>query len=238
MGIAHVDLAGPAVGELLGLVGTEDRLPHVHRRPGRAGCLARHGTRRSASRPGVDTVNVGGVTRPASTAAWARQRIPFPLISATPPSALRRSMARSASPAAGDDPDHPVGADAEPPVAQGADQRPGPAGSGVVDVHQDQEVVAGTVVLGQVEDGRVSGVGWLIVLVDQSPTAAPSRGISPKRAAIARHRVVIRVQPHDTGIAAEPGHLPPGEGPGPPDGLVDGVGRGAVPSSRWARSSR
>ena len=49
----------------------------------------------------VDTVNTGGVTRPASTAAWARHRMPLPLISAPPPSALRRSMARSASPEAG-----------------------------------------------------------------------------------------------------------------------------------------
>ena len=41
MGVAHVDLAGPAVGELLGLVGSEHRLPHVHRRHGRPGRLAR-----------------------------------------------------------------------------------------------------------------------------------------------------------------------------------------------------
>ena len=28
------------------------------------------------------------------------------------------------------------------------------------------------------------------------------------------------------GIAPEPGPLPPGEGPGPPDGLLDGLGQG------------
>ncbi len=45
--------------------------------------------------PPVATVKRGGATRPPSTAAWARQRIPLPLISASPPSALRSSMERS-----------------------------------------------------------------------------------------------------------------------------------------------
>ena len=55
---------------------------------------------------------------------------------------------------------------------------------GVAHVHQDQEVVAGTVVLGQVERSVLwcrltHGAG------EQSPTPAPSRGISRKRAATA-----------------------------------------------------
>ena len=45
--------------------------------------------------PAVATVKLGGETRPASTAAWARQRMPLPLISASPPSALCSCMERS-----------------------------------------------------------------------------------------------------------------------------------------------
>ena len=78
----------------------------------------------------VITRNAGGSTSPASTAAWARQRIPLPLISATLPSALRSSMVRSASPATGQDPDRPRRPDAALPVAQGPHRSAptGPAG--------------------------------------------------------------------------------------------------------------
>src|SRR5271156_315964 len=49
----------------------------------------------------VDTLKSGARARPASTAAWARHRMPLPLISASLPSALYRIIDRSAPSRAG-----------------------------------------------------------------------------------------------------------------------------------------
>ena len=205
----------------------EHRPAHVHRGHGRAPGARPAGTRRSAPRPGWHTVNDGGVTRPASTAAWARQRMPFPLISATLPSALLQLHGQvGAVPSPSEDPDHPVGT--RPRTGGRRGPAPDPAWQRArrsSEVHQDQKVVAGPVVLGQVQGSAVGqGVG-LMASADQSPTPAPPPGSRPNRRRDRSHRVVLRVQPHDPGIAPEPGHLPPGEGPGTPDGLVDGLGQ-------------
>ena len=144
--------------------------PHAGRR--------RHRERRRAS------------TRPASTAAWARQRMPFPLISAALPSAFRSSMARSAPPVPPARPGSPRRRRRRTGGRTGRAPRPASSGRRVVDVHQDQEVVAGPVVLGQMErsDRRVAAGSscWRTV-----SHRGPSRGTAPQRAATIGHRVVI-----------------------------------------------
>ena len=49
----------------------------------------------------VATVRVGPGSTPLSMTAWARHRMPLPLISARPPSAFQSSITRSTSPAPG-----------------------------------------------------------------------------------------------------------------------------------------
>ena len=79
-------------------------------------------------------------------------------------------------PAAVEHPDDPVGTHAEAPVAQGPDQVGG-QGATVLRVDQDQEVVAGTVVLGEPEERRCrEGSGsW------RSPTVSHRGGPSASR---------------------------------------------------------
>ena len=147
--VAHVDRPGPAVVELLGLVGPEPRRAHVDLGGGPAVGRARAAYSTVRVPAAVATVKRGGRTQPASTAAWARHRMPLPLISASPPSALCSCMETSQPSRPGADPDDPVRADAAAAVGQQADlghREP----DGVVGVEHDQEVVAGPFVLGGV----------------------------------------------------------------------------------------
>ena len=104
--------------------------PEVDRAPCRRRRQARPGRSPAVVLDGADAGRGGhretraGRTRPASTAAWARQRMPLPLISAAPPSALRSSIDELGAVPAGGDPDDPVGPDPAVAVAQGAGPAP------------------------------------------------------------------------------------------------------------------
>ncbi len=80
-----------------------------------------------------------------AASAWAKQRMPLPLISARLPSALY-SDHRRGEPVGGLADEQPVGADAPCAVAHAAGERGEIVDTGV---EHDEEVVAEAVVLGQ-----------------------------------------------------------------------------------------
>ena len=178
------------------------------------------GSRRSAVRPASDTVNVGGFTRPRLDRGLGQAPDAVPAHLGDAPVGVAELHGQIGPALVAMDPDDPVGAEPEPPVAQGPDELRLER-RGAVDVHQHQEVVAGPVVLGQVErSGRsVSADSWCCRTVSHPGTVS---GNLPEEGGNRCHRVGIRLQPHDTGIAAEPCHLPPGKGTGAADGPVDG----------------
>ena len=123
----------------------------------------------------------------ASSSAWARQRMPLPLISARDPSALRSSIriGRAVARRRRGGPDEAVGADARVPVAQGARQV-GVEGVGGVGVEQDEEVVAQAVVLREthvgVQSARRRPVCGPVSPTPPAPPAPSSRRRPPPRA--------------------------------------------------------
>ncbi len=197
---------------------------------------ARYSTVRTPAR--VATVNVGGCTRPAPTAAWARQRMPLPLISATPPSALREVHGQVGPVRPGRRPGSPRRRRRRTGGRTGRGPASGSRACRSSSVHQHQEVVAGPVVLGQVEGSGVVASAGAHGAASQSPTLAPASGTSPKRAAIGTHRVVA---PGPTTRYGDRGGTTPSAA-GRRPGSAGRPGRrrrsSGRPSSRWARSSR
>ena len=134
----------------------------------------------------------GAAARPGSSSAWARQRMPLPLISAREPSALSSSMVTARGRPA-------------PPVWRGGGRRrrgrcagrtaraPGRRhGVGAVEVEQDEEVVAQAVVLGEAhaafslpDGGRCAGP---FPHTAARSTAATSASSAPSRLAGSRWR--------------------------------------------------
>ena len=121
-------------------------------------------TRPDAGVGGDVTIVAGSRCRRATT-AWARQRMPLPLISARLPSALnsvhRRRPAPSPSRGPGVTAQQPVGADAGMAIAQArAPARPSTGAGAVESSSSDEEVVAEAVVLGQLHaDSSLPGAG-------------------------------------------------------------------------------
>ena len=85
-------------GNCCGWSSPEHGRPHARPSPRRRGRARPRGTS-TVLTPAAGGDGEGRRERPAalSTAAWARQRIPLPLISASPPSAFCRTMVRSAT---------------------------------------------------------------------------------------------------------------------------------------------
>ncbi len=141
MGVAHVDPAGPLLGEGRRPVGPEAGRAHVHRRPvARSAPADITGPVLDGAHPGQGGHREGG-RRHQPGAHGRLGQTPHPVARSSRRCSRRRwcrSMVRSARLGAGQDPDHPVGADPEPPVAQGPDQprrrgrsgRPDPPGPG------------------------------------------------------------------------------------------------------------
>ena len=125
VGVAHVDRSWPWPTLQRSARRLDLGPPHVDRHP-RGRRAARRGGCVTVRGPGGGGDHEGGpaTTSPASSAAWARQRIPLPLISASLPSALRSSMVSVGPIGVGrpGGPDEPVGADPAVAVAQ----RPAP----------------------------------------------------------------------------------------------------------------
>ena len=204
-----------------GSVGPERGRPHVDRGPADAGSVARRGTRRSRNRGGGHRER--SAAPPAGvTAAWTRQRMPLPLISAVLPSALRRSIdsgrSRSAARPGGRRRRRPRAA-----VAQGADRggsravagRRGRAARGSRCRRRGAWSGAGRT--------RVGRSAWRSLIVAAVSLPPPATARAPASASAATMATPtgssLGLQPHDTGIAPEPCPLAPGEGPGPPHGL-------------------
>ena len=177
-----------------------DRWPS-HRRAARSADTVDRPRPGGGQRP--RTAGRGG-TSPASSAAWARQRMPLPLISASLPSALRSSKQQGVGPRrhrrAGR-PDQPVGADAPVAVAHGAGQ-PG------VDRRGRRRGRAGR---GSRCPGRGtwSSVRDVVMVRLQSPSRAGTTASGFSAAPI----------PGDPGVPPPPHPLAAGEGPGAPHRL-------------------
>ena len=178
----------------------------------------------------MTTVPAG--TNPASTAACTRQRIPLPLISATPPSALRRSIANTAGPV--------------PPMARTTPSAPMPRWRS----HRARTSAAdsGRRSSGSSSTRKSLPAPWCLVRRSSPPSVhRPQSPISlspsaPRVTAAGSGRARVRVdhirsppvphleelgqeissriEPGDARVAPEPRPLPAGEGPGPAGGLV------------------
>ena len=146
----------------------------------------------------------------------------------------------------GDGADEPVAADAAVPVAEGGDLLRGD-GKGAVGVSDQDEVVAGSVALGELQaaEGRQSrrrggqrrwpGFRPCSKVTGQASAAAepcrprceaarPGPGAYRQSAtAFAGRSGSLPVEPADPGVGAEPGELAAGELPGRDDGLFGGL---------------
>ncbi len=140
--------------------------------------------------PPVSTTSVSP-PRPASAAAQARPRMPLPLISAMPPSALCSVMVGVGAIRSRGEQDQAVGPDPGVPVAQGAGQ-PGRHRGGVTVEHRPhEEVVAGGVELGEGD----------AIHHRQHSRSAGARSVRIRRGA----------PPGDAGVPPEPPDLAAGE---------------------------
>ena len=157
--------------------------------------------------------------------------MPLPLISASPPSAFCRTMRQIGHCPSVVRPGSPRRRPHRSAGRTGRGTRSTGRGPLPSEVDQDQEVVAGTVVLGEPEEAPCRGGGVMAIHDSLSPVAARVR---PGRAARhdRRHRVLRRGRSTRSGVPPEPRLLAPGEGPGPPDRLVDRLASG-TPSSTW-----
>src|SRR5918997_1487417 len=164
--------------------------------------------------------------QPPSTSAWARQRMPLPLISAREPSALRSSIrARAGEPgSAGDARSRPS---APTPVWRSHRARASPESMGW------EASVSSTT--------RKSLPNPWCLVRRMSPTVCPTavevghafalvrRGHLGEQGRQQRARIVRRLQPPDAGVASEPRPLPTGEPPGAPDGQLEALVEGRLP---------
>ena len=180
------------------------------------GDLAGRGSRVSSTwrrPPPVSTMSVPSAPRPSRAATHASVRMPLPLISAMPPSALKSSISASAPSVPGLHDDQAVGADAGVAVAErGAPAREVHGHSGVrrAEPRPHEEVVAGGVQLGQPDGSHALQLA--------------------RRAGRTEHGFSGRPEPADAGVAPEPHALAAGELPGAHhDGLERGVERRLVP---------
>ena len=233
-GLPMSTVAHPPVEELLGLVRPEHGPAQPDGRLGGVDVLALEVV--TVLIPAaVATVKVGGKRSALRTAAWARQRMPLPLISASPPSAFCRTIVRSATP-------RPswtrITPSAPTPKRRSHRARTRSTGSGPLPsgsiwtrkslpapwclVNRRRPASGGVVVM--VIPDSLSSVRLARVPVDPSrsrPAPARPGGRRPPPSPPGRPRV----QPLDPGVAPEPGPLAPGEGPGAPDRLVDRLGQ-------------
>src|ERR671916_251562 len=167
---------------------------------------------------------------PPSSMAWARQRMPLPLISAGEPSALRNSIrARAGAPgSAGEARSRPS---APTPVCRSHKARATPASMGW------EASVSSTT--------RKSLPNPWCLVRRMSPTVCPT-AVEVRHAFALLHprvlpgdrrhqrrqqrgRVGPRLQPVDAGVAPEPRPLPAGEAPGAPDRQLERVVEGRLP---------
>ena len=205
MRVAHVGRAGPAVLEVLGLIGTRAST-------GPMSTLARAqpgdspATKSTVRTPAaVATVKRGGDTRPPSTAAWARQRMPLPLISAS-----RRP--RCAAPWRESQPWRPgptrMIPSAPTPRRRSQSRRTWPT--------ESRRVSSGS------STTMKSFPAPSCLLAAHPPVSqftAP-RCVRPQGPVEQIGGVLPSVGPHDPGVAPEPRRLAAGERPGPAHGFV------------------